>query len=307
MNWSAIAFDWNQVRAFLATAEEGSMSAAARALGLTQPTLSRQVTALEEALGVLLFDRGPRSMVLTAAGQEVLGHVRAMGDAALRVSLAASGQSQEAEGEVCVTATDLFAAHYLPPILERLAGIAPRLAINLVTSNDVRDLGRREADISIRHVRPDQPDLIGRLVWETTANLYASRGYLDRFGRGKPLDALHDLDVIGFRDSETVVAFMRGVGVPIGPENVRLTTESGFVLIALMRQGFGASMMTRDAAEWYGDLEPVSPGFAPMTIPVWLVTHRELRTSRRIRVVYDLLAEELSRPGGPRPVDLRIA
>ncbi len=122
MNWQTITFDWNQARAFLVTAEEGSLSAAARALGLTQPTLSRQVAALEETLGVTLFQRVSKSLILTEAGIELADHVRAMGDAASRVSLAASGKSQQVEGLVTVSTTDLMAAHVLPGILRDLRG-----------------------------------------------------------------------------------------------------------------------------------------------------------------------------------------
>ncbi|MEM7543455.1 MAG: LysR family transcriptional regulator [Pseudomonadota bacterium] len=119
MNWQAISFDWNQVRAFLATAEEGSLSAAARALGSTQPTLSRQVSGLEQELGVTLFERGHRAMVLTGAGLELLEHVRVMGEAATRISLAASGQAQAIEGKVTLTATEFFANYHLPSIVAR--------------------------------------------------------------------------------------------------------------------------------------------------------------------------------------------
>ncbi|MEQ9004201.1 MAG: LysR family transcriptional regulator, partial [Pseudomonadales bacterium] len=125
MNWAAVAFDWNQVRAFLATAEEGSLSAAARVLHQTQPTLSRQVTALERALGVTLFERGHREVRLTGAGLELLEHVRAMAEAANRVSLAASGQSHAIEGHVRITATELLATHHLPAMLRKLRERAP--------------------------------------------------------------------------------------------------------------------------------------------------------------------------------------
>ena len=127
MNWQAISFDWNQVRAFLATAEQGSFSGAARVLGLTQPTLGRQVSALEAELGVLLFERIGRSLELTPPGIELLEHVRAMGDAAHRISLVASGQSQTINGLVRITATNVFAAYLLLPVVEELRRIAPQL------------------------------------------------------------------------------------------------------------------------------------------------------------------------------------
>ncbi|MEM7570478.1 MAG: LysR family transcriptional regulator, partial [Pseudomonadota bacterium] len=169
MNWQAITFDWNQVRAFLATAEEGSLSAAARALKMTQPTLSRQVTALEEHLGVTLFERGPRTMALTEAGRELIGHVRVMGEAATRVSISASGQSQAISGRVAITCTNMVATHYLEPVIRRIRTEAPGIQLEILTSNDVRDLTRREADIAIRHGRPDQPDLFAKQIGETQA------------------------------------------------------------------------------------------------------------------------------------------
>ncbi|MGD1933797.1 MAG: LysR family transcriptional regulator [Candidatus Phaeomarinobacter sp.] len=294
MNWPALAFDWNQIRAFLATAEEGSLSAAARVLGQTQPTLSRQVTGLEEALGVILFERGPRAMRLTQAGHEVLAHVRAMGDAALKVSLAASGQSQHVEGKVSVTATELFARYHLPPIISELQQTAPRLFVEVVASNDVRDLTRREADISIRHARPEQADLIGRLVNEMTAHLYASSAYLDRVGRPKSIDDMADLDLISFDEAENIIPFLQGLGMPVTRDNMCASTSSGSLLVELARQGIGATFLTQDTGGRYTDLEKVLPSMDPIPVPVWLVTHRELHTSRRIRIVFDLLAERLS-------------
>lgn len=294
MNWQAITFDWNQVRAFLATAEEGSLSAAARALGQTQPTLSRQVAGLEDTLGVVLFERGPRTMVLTEAGREVLAHVRAMGEAATRVSLAASGQSQEVKGTVSVTATDLFATHYLPPIIAHLRETAPGIMINVITSNDVRDLTRREADISIRHARPEQPDLIGRLVSETTARLYASRDFIERHGAPETLEELADVPFVGFEVADSLVPILQSLGLDIRESNIAATTASGSLLIALVRQGLGVSILTQDTADRYQDLVEVFPSLTPIPVPVWLVSHRELHTSRRIRVVFDALADALS-------------
>ena len=200
MNWNGTSFDWNQARAFLATAEEGSLSAAARALGLTQPTLGRQVAGLEETLGVLLFDRVGRSLVPTEAGLSLLEHVRAMGEAANRVSLAASGRSQAIAGHVCISASDVVAQYMLPPVIGELRRKAPEIEIELVASNTVSDLRRREADIAIRHIRPEEPDLIARLVRETTARLYAATSWLEENGRPKTAGDLAGASFVGFGD-----------------------------------------------------------------------------------------------------------
>ena len=166
MDWKSINFDWNRARAFLVTAEEGSLAAAARALDMTQPTLGRQVSALEDELGVELFNRRGRGLELTPNGIMLVEHVRAMGEAANLVSLSASGGSQKVEGLVCISASDAFSTYHLPAMIRRLKDKAPGIQIEIVASNELSDLRRREADIAIRHVRPEQPDLITKLVRE---------------------------------------------------------------------------------------------------------------------------------------------
>ena len=289
MNWNAVSFDWNQVRAFLATIEEGSLSAAARALGQTQPTLSRQVTGLERDLGVTLFERSPRTMTLTEAGAELLDHVRAMGEAATRLSLSASGQSQAIEGHVSITATDMTATYSLPPVLMQLRDIAPHINVELIPSNDVRDLIKREADIAIRHGRPEQADLITTRVGSSSAHLYASQLYLARAGHPAKVDDLSTLTFIGMSPIERFLPTVRMAGLDLKAENFKITTASGTALIELVRQGLGIGIIQRHTAKLFPELVPVLQDSISSPIPIWLVTHRELHTSRRIRVVYDLL------------------
>lgn len=294
MNWQSVSFDWNQARAFLATVEEGTLSGAARVLGLTQPTLSRQITALETDLGVTLFERGRRNIELTQAGLELLDHVRAMGDAANRFSLAASGQAQSIEGLVAITATDSMSAYHLPPILKKLRASAPNIDIEIIAANDIRDLTRREADIAIRHARPEQSDLIAKLISETTGHFYASQEYLEKIGRPQNAEALSKADFIGINRPE-MITVLNGLGLSLTKKNFKINTASGPALIELVRQGLGVSVLTKDVEKVFPDLERVLPELEPIPVPIWLVTHRELHTSRRIRLVFDLLAEELSK------------
>jgi DNA-binding transcriptional LysR family regulator len=294
MNWQSVSFDWNRARAFLATAEEGSLSAAARALGQTQPTLSRQVAALEDDLGVTLFERVGRSLSLTQSGVELLDHFRAMGDAASRISLAASGQSQAIEGHVRITATNVMATYHLPAVLKRIRETAPGIEIDVVASNEVRDLTRREADIAIRHGRPTQPNLIARRVRESSAHLYASTEYLDTHGRPRTASDLSDADFIGFDDPERLIPTLNALGLSLTRRNFKLTTASGTLIIALVQQGLGICVLVKETAALLPGLEPVLPELDPIPVPIWLTTHRELHTSRRIRLVFDLLADALS-------------
>jgi len=285
--------DWNQLHAFLATVEAGSLSAAARELGLTQPTVGRQVAALEQNLGVVLFERVGRSLALTVAGGELYESARSMSEAASRLSIIASGQSQAIEGLVRITASDIVAAYILPPILEQLHALAPGIAVEIVAANDVRDLMRREADIAIRHVQPDQPELIAKRCRGTTAHLYASTGYLDRHGRPATGADLATASFIGFAENDGLVDELNARGVPITRANVKWTTGSVVTAWELIRQGLGIGVIFRDIAAGAPGVEPVLPALTPFDVPVWLAVHRELHTSRRIRLVFDLLAETL--------------
>ncbi|WP_421725381.1 LysR family transcriptional regulator [Bauldia sp.] len=298
MNWQAIAFNWNQVRAFLVTAEEGSLSAASRALGLTQPTLGRQVAALEADLGVVLFERVGRSLTLTPSGLELLDHVRAMGEAASRISLTASGQSQTVEGRVLITAADVMSAYLLPPAVKRLRDIAPLLEIDIVAANEIRDLQRREADIAIRHVRPEQPDLIARLVRDAKGRFYAASSYLDRRGRPKTRAELAQHDFISFGDPDRVLEYLEPFGLGLTRANFRLGSKSGVVAWEMAKSGLGIVTMSDEVGEMTPGVEAVQVDLDPFLFPIWLTTHRELHTSRRIRLVFDLLADFLSKPQG---------
>ena len=293
MNWDEIAFDWNQVRAFLAASEEGSLSAAARALHQTQPTLSRQVTGLEQSLGVTLFERGHRRLQLTAAGLELLEHVRVMAEAANRVSLAASGQSQAIEGRVCITATEMLATYYLPPMLRKLREQAPGIVVEVVASDQVRDLIRREADIAIRHTQPAQPDLIARRIGFLRGRIYAARRLLDEVRMPRSFEDLAGQDFVGIDDTEALIAGLTEQGLELHLEQFRVRAASGNCMLQLIREGLGFGFLPMDTGRLFEDLVCVLPELFDPEIPVWLLSHRELHTSRRIRVVYDLLAEEL--------------
>lgn len=296
MKWQNVSFDWNLAKAFLATAEEGSLSAAARALDLTQPTVGRQVTALEEALSVVLFDRVGRLLSLTPSGLELLDHVRAMGEAAGLVSMSASGQSQSIEGQVCITATDAMSSYYLPAVVAQLREMAPEIEIEIFASNTLQDLRRREADIAIRHVRPEQPDLITRLIRETTAHLYASTVYLDRHGRPESPADLNDATFIGFDDPGRAISFLNAFGLSLSRRNFPIVVNSGIAGWEMVKLGLGITVMAKDLAAITPGVEALMPEQVAIPVPIWLTTHRELHTSRRIRLVFDVLAEALSSP-----------
>lgn len=285
--------DWNQLRAFLETADTGSLSAAARKLGLTQPTLGRQVAAIEQQLGVTLFERVGKSMVPTAVGLALLEQARVMGAAAEELTLAATGQSQAVDGVVCISASEAVAAHLLPAVLHRLRQQAPGIVIDLVASDALSDLRRREADIAVRHVRPDQPDLIGRHIREASASFYASRAWVARHGHPRTAAQAAQHHFIGSDRSGRYLAYLRQHGLPLEPANFSCYAENTMANWALVRQGLGIGAMMDDIARGTPDLVRVLDEVPPVRFPIWLVTHRELRTARRIRLVFDLLAQAM--------------
>lgn len=294
MNWTAIDFDWNQARAFLVTATEGSLSAAARKLGLTQPTLSRQVAALERHLGVALFERVGKHLIVTSTGQDLLEHVKTMGDAAGLVSLTASGRSQEVNGLVRITASDGIAAYVLPPIIERLRESYPDIELDLVVDNHLRDLRRREADIAIRHVQPEQPDLFKRKVRQTQAYLYASREWIQRHGRPERAADLANAVFVGQDDVMRVISVFRDFGLDLRRDNFKLTSNSGVACWEMVRRGLGVGASLPEIAAVTPEVERILPSLRPIDVPFWLCSHQELHTSRRIRLVFEQLAQELS-------------
>ena len=295
MDWRSVKFDWNKARAFLVTAEEGSLSAAARALGMAQPTLGRQVDGLEQELGIVLFERVGRGLQLTPGGLELLDHVRVMGDAAGRVSMNALGQSQTLEGRVCISASETYAAVLLPPIIAKLRILEPDIYVEIVVSNQASDLRRREADIAIRNFRPTEPDLIAKKVGEADAVLYATPDYIEKIGNPTMPQDLRHAHFVNLDHAGMMIKALNKLGLGLTEENFPLLTESYLVMWELVRQGVAIGILDAHI----GDADPivrrVLPDFQPFIFPIWLVSHRELTTSRRIRRVYDYLAEELHR------------
>ncbi|MBH1964725.1 MAG: LysR family transcriptional regulator [Comamonadaceae bacterium] len=286
--------DWNQLRAFLETAETGSLSAAARKLGLTQPTLSRQVAAIEQRMGVTLFERVGKAMALTPTGLDLLEHARAMGAAAEALSVAATGRSQTVGGLVSVSATDMVAFYLLSPIVRQLREQEPRITIEVISSDAVSDLLRREADIAIRHVKPEQPELIARLIRQAQANFYASEDWVKTHGHPRSAEEAAHLPFVGADRSGQFLAYLRQNGLPLTEANFSCYSDHTVAHWALVRQGMGIGAMLDKIARETPGMVRVLDDVPPVIFPIWLVTHRELRTSRRIRVVFEALAQGLS-------------
>ena len=218
-----------------------------------------------------------------------------MGEAANRLSLMASGRSDELEGVVCITATEVMAAYVLPPIVATLRADYPGIEIEIIASSTSSDLKRREADIAIRAYRPTQPDLIGRKIKDVHAWLYATPAYLNSLGNPSHPAELANAQFLGFDRTREFVDGLNERGIPVTPEQFSIVTDNHLVHWELVKQSVAIGVMPEDI----GDAEPAVTRVLPdqfdgFPIELWLVAHREVRTSRRLRVVFDVLAEALA-------------
>lgn len=286
--------DWNHLRAFHATAAAGSLSAAADRLGLSQPTLSRQVLALEAELGVSLFDRRGRKLLLTPTGATLLDHIQIMGDAADSLALAASGRAQDVGGRVCISATDVTATYVLPQIVARIRAEAPQITVVIAASNAISDLHRGEADIAVRHVRPDRPGLVAEHIRDAQAGFFASKDWIARHGAPQSPADLATAAMMGF-DDPLFTSVLRDLGVPISQEDFRIASESAVVVWEMVKRGMGVGVMMCEVGEHTPGVVRLLPELRPIPVPIWLVTHQELQSRPSIRLVQAIMTEELAR------------
>lgn len=290
-------FDWNCARAFLAVLDAGGFTAAARTLGLSQPTVSRHVASLERQLGATLFERAGPTLRPTPLAAELAEHVRAMEQSAQRLALSAVGRATELRGMVRISASEPICVFLLPPIVRALRRAYPHIQIELVASSDVSDLWRREADIAIRNFRPRSPELIARKVGELRARMYATPAYLDHIGNPRTVEGLQGADFISFAPRSVYLEGLKRVGLPLSEDDLPLVSGSGLVHWALGRQDTGICLLMEEI----GDADPrlvrvLESHLPPFPVPIWLTCRREIRTTARYRVVFDQLAAAFGRP-----------
>jgi len=288
-------FDWNLIKSFVAVAETGSLSAAARSLTASQPTLGRHIGELEQALGVTLFRRGRRGYELTEAGSTLYERGRAVSVQANSFSLLALGSVEAIEGTVRIAASEVVAACVLPRMMARLGAEEPGIEVEIVASNQVENLLRRDADIAIRMVRPAQNELVARKVTDIALCLCAAKSYLDRHGRPGQPGELADHPMVGFDRSDDIIRGLTAYGIPVSRSSFRFRTDNQIVLWEAARAGNGIGIGQEPLVERDPDMEKLLAGVPLPNLPVWLAMHRDVRTSLRIRRVADFLHEELKR------------
>lgn len=285
--------DWQWYRSFLAVLDQGSLSAAARALGLTQPTLGRHIDALESALQLKLFTRSFDGFAPTDAAQALKPYAIGLADTAAALLRTASGQREGVRGTVRITASEVVSVEVLPPILTALRQEHPELVLELVLSNQMDDLLRREADIAVRMVQPTQGALIARRVGAVELGMHARPDYLARCGTPKRVEELANHSLIGF-DKET--ARLRRMQSTIGGFDrslFALRADSDLAQLAMIRAGFGLGVCQVGLARREG-LVRVLPNPFSFPLDTWVAMHEDLRDSPRCAVTFAALVAGLA-------------
>ena len=288
-----MSFNWSLIRAFIAAFDTGSMLGAARKLGTQQPTISRQIAELESQLGVALFERTGRGVTPTAAALALIEPARGMDAQANSLLSAVSQAATQTTGVVRITASEIAASYLLPPILAKLSILEPGIQIEIEASNRVSNLLRREADIAVRMVRPEQGSLIARKLGEIRIVACAHTDYLTQHGTpATPLDLLNHR-LIG-NDADTFI--IRGfaeLGVVVGRSQFALRADNQHVCAALIAAGAGIGFTNTHTIRQLGGVVAILDGLKIPPLPCWLAVHREIHGNPLVRKVYDFLALEL--------------
>ena len=295
--------DWSLWRSFGAVVAEGSLSAAARRLGLSQPTLGRHIEALEQSLNLTLFERTLQGLKPTENALRLYAPVEQAKLALAEAMIVAEGTVGALDGTVRITSSTVTSHYLLPAMLAGIRDAFPQIAVELVPSDSVENLLLREADIAVRMFRPTQLELITKKLGEIPIVACAHESYLAR--RGVPLvpDDLAEHDLIGFDRSDVIVNTAKLMGFDLKRADFVVRTDSQTAMWELMKAGLGVGFAQWGLVRDTPGMRLVLPGLRPPALEVWLTTHRELFTNRRIRAIYDRLAADLTeylrRPGPP--------
>ena len=281
--------DWALWKSFEAVVRAGSLSAAARSIGISQPTVGRHIEELETVLGVDLFERALNGFRPTDAALRLYEPVAAAQKSFAEALMRAKGAQPSSGGTVRITASHMVSNHVLPEILAGVRAAHPEIALELVPSDSTENLSLREADIAIRMFRPTQLELVTKKLGEIPIVAAAHRRYLEKRGTPGSLEDLAHHDLIGFDRSDAILRAARGMGFELRREHFVVRSDGQTLLWELMRAGLGIGFAQEQLVKRTRGMRVVLPGLAIPPMEVWLTSHRELVTDHRIRAVYDAL------------------
>lgn len=283
---------WEFYRSFLAVLQTGSLSAAARALGTTQPTVGRHIAALEKSLKLTLFTRSQVGLLPTEASEALRGYAEEMANAAAVLERAATNQGEGIRGTVRVTASEVIGVEVLPSIIVKLRTKHPELKLELVLSNRPQDLLHREADIAVRMFQPKQTQLVVRRIGQIELGLHASKAYIESNGSPGHMQSLKHYSLVGFDKPND---FIRQVTKMLPPgferEHFAFSCDSDLAQLALIRAGAGIGVCQVRLAERDNRLVRVLSDEFSLQLETWITMHENLRNNPPCRAVFDSLVE----------------
>ena len=289
------SFDWTLVRSFVAVLDAGSVMGAARQLGAHQPTLSRHLAELESQLGAPLFERTGRGVAPTAMALAIADAARQMQDGAGALARAMAGQRDATSGSVRITTSEVAAVWLLPAVLAQLQEAEPGIQVELVASNGLSNLLRREADIAVRMVRPAQGSLVAKKLGEIQIVAAAHDSYLARHGTPREPSDLLKHRLIGFDRDEQMLRGFAAMGYPLAREQFALRTDDQVAYARLVAAGAGIGFIADYLIPQCPGVRPLLPTLKIPPLPCWLAVHREIRASKVVRRAYDFLADAVPR------------
>ncbi len=284
---------WELYRSFLGVLNQGSLSGAARELGVAQPTIGRHVAALEKSLRLALFTRSQTGLLPTEAGQSLRTYAESLQSTVAALERAAASQGSGVSGSVRITASDVIGVEVLPPIIARLRDKHPELTVELALTDRVQDLVRRESDIAVRMMRPRQELLVARRAGQIVLGLHAHQDYLSRRGTPKSIAELANHALIGFDET---TAFIREAGKSFSAwrrEVFSLRTDNNLAQLALIRSGAGIGVCQAAIAQRDNRIVRILPKQFALPLETWITMHQDLRNSPRCRVTFDALVKGL--------------
>ena len=283
--------NWEWYRSFSSVMEHGSLSGAARALGLTQPTMGRHIDGLERALGLKLFTRSFDGFAPTDAALELKPFAAALSATAAALRRAAHSHGEGVRGTVRLTASEVIGVEVLPPILANLRRNHPELTVELMLSNRIDDLLHREADIAVRMLPPAQDALVARRIGAIDVGMYAHQSYLERFGTPRTLQELDQHSIIGFdRENELIRRLQKQFGA-FARSRLAFRADSDLAQLAAIRAGFGIGACQSALAKRDAKLVRILPRKFSLALDTWIAMHEDLRGSPRCSVTFSALAE----------------
>lgn len=286
--------DWSDYLVCLAVSEAGSLTAAAHELGVSQPTVTRRLQALEKRFGEPLFEREHGVSRLTPLGQKVVAHAARMREEASAIQRAAIAQDQSLSGLVVISASEGIGADWLPRALVSFQRANPNIGIEISIKNHPANLADREADIALRWNGPGtQQSLVGRRGATVGAGLYASIDYLDTFGRPTHVDELADHAGVGWSIGDYFGWPGTETGSPVLPKRISFKANSPASHVKGLEAGFGVGVTSHRLARRSPELERILPDFHS-SLDLWIVAHETVRRSARVRAAFDHIVDCMS-------------